>query len=187
MDAGGEWKDWLDKLMAMRANTESYILFFETVVSCIIGKGTWKANAGTKKLSEFITASDEAFGLLLLENSWDVWVTMSENKRQGRPMGKAKGGDNGGRAGELMTRYTMNGAHVKKHQGWSQEGLDRFVDLAELVKEDRAKEAELLKGEPTFEDKLMARMAEKSKKGRPIMRPTVDTNNEPKKKMYFEA
>ena len=41
------------------------------------------------------------------------------------------------------TKYTLNGAKAKKGQGWSMEGLDRFEELYDFVKQDRIKNSQV--------------------------------------------
>jgi hypothetical protein len=163
-DTDKAWEGWMGRLdQEMRNDEESYTKFAEVVLSCIVGKSSWKLNCGTKKLNEFVTVSDEAFGLLLMHNSWELWRTMGDNARQGKPIGKAKReGDGGGFQG-LMTKYTSNGAYVKKNQGWSEEGLDCFLDLVERVREDRKHDGLKAAGE-SFQEKFKAKMAERYKK-----------------------
>jgi len=146
----------------MRKDEASYTKFCKIVLSSVVGKSGWKLNCGNKKLSEFVTISDEAFGLLLMHNSWEVWTNMGRNAREGKPIGKAKREGNKGGMQGLMTRYTSNGAYVKKNQGWSDDGLDCFLDLVEKVKTDRTHDGEKQQGQ-SFEDKFKAKMAEKFK------------------------
>jgi hypothetical protein len=155
------WEGWLGRLDLMRNDEESYMKFSEVVLSCVVGKSGWKLNCGTKKLSDFVSISDEAFGLLLMCNSWEVWRSMGENAREGRPIGKAKREGDGGQG--LMTKFTCNGAYVKKNQGWSDKGLDCFLDLVEKVEEDRKQDG-LKANCDSFEDKFKAKMAVKFKK-----------------------
>ena len=70
--------------------------------------------------------SDEAFALLILENSYDLWDDIAQHD------GEA------GYKSQLKTLYTKNGAGTKKYQGWAPEGITRFRALVEEVKKDRA-------------------------------------------------
>ena len=69
----------LDEIMQMRNNVnDSYTKFCDVVLSQVVGKHDWKLNCGKKPLREYASCSDEAFGLLLLENSWTMWKEMAE-------------------------------------------------------------------------------------------------------------
>ncbi len=165
-DKEGMWDGWLQQLNdMMRSDVVSYAKFSEVVLSCVVGKTSWKMNSGTRKLSEFVTVSDEAFGLLLMFNSWEVWKMMSENAKEGKPIGKAKRESNSqqGQGGLLLTKYTSNGAYVKKNKGWSDAGLDCFLNLVQKVRDDREQDSGKANG-GSFEDSFKTKMAEKLKK-----------------------
>ena len=49
-----------------------------------------------------------------------------------------------------LTRYTRNGAGTKKNEGWTREGLEKFNELAKMVKMDRSR------SDTTFEAEYMA-------------------------------
>jgi len=146
-DEKEHWDNWMERLKQMRNDYESYTQFCNIALSAVTGKNDWKKNSGTQKISEFVTVSDEAFALLLLENSWEVWLDMSKKAKLGEAIGKVKRHNSEG--GGLMTKYTTNGAYVKKNLGWSIEGRRRFVDLVKQVKHDR--EGDANKREDSFE------------------------------------
>ena len=67
------------KITNIMANDEMFRLFCESILACVVGKTWWSSKAGKKTVSEMATVSDEAFGLLLLENSYDMWKAMGED------------------------------------------------------------------------------------------------------------
>jgi hypothetical protein len=144
-DVEKNWNTWADRLAELRKDYDSYSKFCQLVLSIVVGRNIWKTTVGKCKISDFVTVSDEAFALLLIDNSWHVWLDMGIKAQAGEAMGGAKGpaGDNGGN--RLMTKFTSNGAFVKKNQGWSKQGLSRFVQLVKDVKADREDDAKKMR------------------------------------------
>jgi hypothetical protein len=60
-------------------NDEMFRLYCESLLSCVVGKTWWNNNADKKTVSEMASVSDEAFALLLLENSYEMWKGMGED------------------------------------------------------------------------------------------------------------
>jgi hypothetical protein len=110
----------------------------------------------SQHISEFVTVSDKAFALLLVENSWMCGCKWQI--RQGKvksAIGSAKSGivSNGGSG--LLTKFTTNGAHVRKHGGWSKDGLKRFVELVDEVQADRNANNTVDKTKTSFEKEYL--------------------------------
>ena len=55
-------------------NAEVFELMFDKFLPAMIGCVKHKNSRGIKTISENCTKSDEAFLLLLLDNSWDTWT-----------------------------------------------------------------------------------------------------------------
>ena len=81
-----------------------------------------------KKISEFTTVSDEALAILIFENNLDTWKDMSE-KNITKNSSVAKKYTNGGTSKGAVTSS-------RRYQGWSSNGLKRFNELFDLVKEN---------------------------------------------------
>lgn len=110
-------------------NNKAYQLFYDMVLSLVVGKYDWKKKCNTIKIQDFVTVSDEAFGLLLLENSWSMWKAAAAN-----------GENNNKENNHCTSLYTVNGAGTKKNHGWKIEGLKRFVELVQAVRDNREKD-----------------------------------------------
>ena len=78
----------------------------------------WKTNS---KLDHFFTVSDEAFGLAVVENYYDRWMSQSGNEGDGKYTGGAG----------------IRGNAVRGYGGWTTRGRQEFYKLCELVKKDR--------------------------------------------------
>jgi hypothetical protein len=124
----GEDMPKLEEVMQMRHNVNgAYTKFCDVVLSQVVGRHDWKQNCGKKLMREYASSSDEAFGLLVLENSWAVWKEMAEKKDIYESTSN-------------KPKYTVNGAGTKKNGGWKQEGIKRFNELAKLVRADRERD-----------------------------------------------
>ena len=80
-----------------------------------------------------VTVVDQAFALLLLDNSWDRWLDIAAKMKlhpQDQSMWKSN----------VATKYTVHGKDAKKNQGWKNQGLEYFNQLTEEVKESRQSE-----------------------------------------------
>ena len=105
-------------IMMREDTTNTYYEFLEYFVSAVVGKKVFKQFKCEKLLSEFVSKSDEAFALVVLENNLDTWTDMARlNVTKGSTVPK---------------KYTNGGlskneiASSKKLQGWSVEGQKRF-------------------------------------------------------------
>jgi len=130
----------LDQLENMRGDPEAYETFIDTICATVVGQDKYK-RAATSDIKEWMTESSEAFALLLMENYHDnatsiaeIW---SENPRMTRTSLSVEGADVG--------KYTASGKGAKRNQGWNKEGIKRYNELFQLVKEDREKN-------PSFDD-----------------------------------
>ncbi len=115
--------DWIQHVMSMRENSEgAYGLFYEHVLSHVVGRDVWKRRSSTHTVGQIATISDEAFALFLLENSWDTWVKLATDKEP---------------TNVPSPKYSTRGPGTKKFQGWSETGIVRFNELFDDVEEDR--------------------------------------------------
>ena len=118
-------KMWQDK-------TGNYADFIDYILSAVIGKRKYRENKCVKLLSNYATVTDEAFGILVLENQYDHWVDM-HNK------GVFK-------ESTVLPKYTNGGSSavcsgkLKRYQGWSVEGINRFNEIFDMVTNDQKSE-----------------------------------------------
>jgi len=84
----------------------------------------------SKKISDFVTVSDEAFTLLTIENNYDRWMSKF-NKEEDKHEVRAKWTNSGKSAAGV--------GKSRKFDGWAKEGYKRFNELHHLVKLDREK------------------------------------------------
>lgn len=129
---------------------ENYLYFCEKFLKCVVGMA--KFNRSCKEgmlLTSFVTESDEAFSLLLLENSEQRWKRYHERCCQGKE--NRRGGDSEEDTGNkknkdknnVPTKYTTLGVggtykgYTKKNNGWTMEGIQRFNAIHMQVHKDR--------------------------------------------------
>jgi len=147
----------LEQILIMRSpGNDAYYKFFDEMLSQVVGRTVWKRDTVLKPVRKIATCSDEAFAILLIENSFDAWMKQAEEKIT--PNGHI--GINPIDQGNYQsgkTKYTANGAGTKKDKGWSEEGLIRYNELCEMVwmnrQEDHSKEFEQV-----YQDKLTNEM-----------------------------
>ena len=153
----------MDELCKLRRavtdrETEAFHWFMSIFLGCICGAKTW-TNAQTSMLVseakdvsgyKIVTKSDEAFGLLLIENYMEKWKKMlddednveSEAPNQIRAEEGVLTTDS---RRNKPTRKRITGKYTAKksgttcrYGGWSVEGMARFNELYEMIKADRA-------------------------------------------------
>ncbi len=164
----------LDQIMEMQqAENYAYFNFVEYFVSSVIGKSCFKQNCCDKPLSQYATISDEAFAILIFENNLDAWIDMGMRK------------DTSGT--EVPRKYTNGGkskgevASSQHNKGWSNQGLKRFNNLFDKVKENRsAPQAKV------FEESFRSYCEEKASSKKKRVAPSEQESFAVRHKLYSE-
>jgi hypothetical protein len=110
----------------------AYKFFADKCLECVAGKKAWKTKRATETMTSATTKTDEAFALLLLENNYEIWrhsvATTSDD------------GDYATETADLKPKYTSGkkAGGSRRHEGWSEAGIERFNELTELVRKDRS-------------------------------------------------
>jgi hypothetical protein len=157
----------MEQFLQLHEDGDAYRLFLTRIVERIVGRASWKRNSDKKPLSRFCTKSDEAFGLLLLENSYDRWSKMWEiqdykNEKKQAPRSRyTNSGDTRGERGSN-----------RKLEGWSTEGYQRFDALHKLVTADREKPSRA-----TFEEALRVELEAERAGRRSRKKPRVEVSH----------
>jgi hypothetical protein len=118
----------MENWLTMRNNTDDcYTVFFDKFVVHVVGSVSFRNKVAVQQVSSFVTIGDEAFALLVLENSEERWFDMSLTNNT-----KSK----------MRNKYTDGGTCTKTgrsrtYKGWSNAGLNRFNELFRKVKADR--------------------------------------------------
>ena len=129
-------------LQSGRRNKEIYCIFFDRFLPCVVKKSVFDHQVSVAKNdSTLCTVSDEAFALLLLENSWKRWVDIY--RLQKGEVTPKRGQKRREFESDVPTKYTKGGIIYDKTvknndpKGWSAEGIERFNELYDMVKKDR--------------------------------------------------
>ena len=148
----------LEDFLQLRKNPQAYLVFFKHFIKCITRKSVFENNIRTAKTYDDIcTISDEAFALLLLENSWHRWMDIHTKdssallpRRGSRPHEKVKSMiptkyTKGGYKYDLEGMFESRPTSYSRRKGWSTEGIQRYNELYDQVEADRQAYPEFLK------------------------------------------
>jgi len=171
--------------LRLRKKPHSYLVFYRFFIKCVTKKTRYDKNVETARTyNDICTVSDEAFALLLLENSWDKWSDLYERdpmslvpRRGGRGLVSV--------ASPIMTKYTKGGYKLVdtengatavptsfgSSKGWSTEGMRRYNQLFDLIEADRTAHPEFL--DVVLDDLKSTKMAKKKKKTEAKKEPLV--------------
>ena len=146
---------------------QKYGVFLLAFAGCVVGRKRWSefkeslVNGGNLSFSEMVTATDEAFVHLALENSWNKflrddnvaslrdWEFTEEEEKAYKVYKEEREKETDlkkRRKIRLMNKYsgdikkvcgTREGVRVQGSQGWSDAGKLRFNELVRMVKKDR--------------------------------------------------
>ena len=137
----------LDELLEIRENEEAFTMFVKNFLKPVHST-KWKTKRHkqeTKRLSDIVTVSDEAFVFLALENNWERWIDINDKAKNAcaaSTRGKSTAVDS-----NVMPKCTcINKKRTDvdpkeivpaNWKGWNNEGTLRFNDLCKKVKDDR--------------------------------------------------
>ena len=157
----------MDDFLKGRQSVDTYTLFFDTFMPCVTKKSSWItqiAKAGIKKDAKGVvclcTVSDEAFALLLMENSFDRWLDLYRQGFGNAKQQQHRRSKDRGFHSNVSPLYTSGGIKyestegAQSFKGWSDEGRLRFNALFDYVKQDR-------QANPSFETNWLESRREK--------------------------
>ena len=165
------------------ATAEKYLWFCEHFMECVIPSAEWKLKARNKKMSQYVTATLEAFAVLTYCNSFPVWNqrwTVQEDDTGGGADSTSDDSDDfsaiSGLTPKKGFRFTAESKGSKKYEGWNSDGMKCYNDLLGLVEKQRARRG------CTFEYDLLVVLSTKRKKGRH----TSDENQPPRVRNHMD-
>ncbi|KAI2502307.1 hypothetical protein MHU86_12111 [Fragilaria crotonensis] len=141
----------------VRKGKRAFFWFFNNFLECVCGANVLR-NAKTTQLisaaresngSKIVSVSDEAFGLLLIDNYLEKWKVVADEEAGGTgprtennsTTTEAETGSGQGiqkKARRMAGKYTQKKAGQCKYSGWSRDGISQFNALRKVVEEDRA-------------------------------------------------
>ena len=141
----------INDFLEMRRREDAYMIFYKHFIKCITKKTVYEENIQkATTYNDICTVSDEAFALLLLENSWDRWMDIYKHDQTALLPRR------GGQQRQLFschipTKYTKGGYKYgnteesgSNKKGWSREGIQRYNELFALVDADRKEHPDFL-------------------------------------------
>ena len=157
-----------DKILNdMRSNVDLYRFFYDHILAYVCGKTHWKDLCTTTLGSNIVNVGDEAFALLVVENSWDCWAErymqrykkeeFEEKERQERASKGLSPLDTGDESLEgadsdksdercktyrkrkiTAPLYTVQDGGGRDEEGWCPAAIQRYNALRAKVRENRA-------------------------------------------------
>ena len=141
----------LSDFLRLRSDPDAYSDYFKYFLPAVGRKSFWRHLVSNAKCdSDLATVSNEAFGLLVLENHWERWLDMYQKSRGKVDLFRTKRRTKEKREkahciSNIPPKYTKGGivyknrrkSHEDGGKGWSAKGIERFNELFDLVKLDR--------------------------------------------------
>ena len=123
----------MDRIKNARTNLADMTWYCDSFLSVIVGKKNYNQRKYQEVASSIVTRSDEAFLLVIIENSIDRWT--------------AKVSDPGKKEGDWPEpKYTSNANDNKKYLGWSTAGINCYNNYMTVIvpkTRDASKEMEV--------------------------------------------
>jgi len=128
----------------------AFFWFFNAFLECVCGANIWRTAKTTQLVSaaretngsKIVSISDEAFGLLLIDNYFEKWQILAEGDVEDtEPAQQAESGTGWGKKKANSRRpgkYTKKAMGHCKYGGWNSNGIQQFNALRKLVEQDRA-------------------------------------------------
>jgi len=82
-----------------------------------------------KDLSNIASATDEAWVLLVLENSWELWNQMADYDKRDDRLAKED---------RKRTKWTSSATAAARYEGWGDYGIHAYNEFVRKVREDRS-------------------------------------------------
>jgi hypothetical protein len=164
----------------LRQHKELFKYFCEHFVKEVIGFSKWtQIRDGLVLVSQNVTIADEAFARLCVEN----YTELCRKRAEGDPARQDNNGDKHvtkGRKTKFETgRWTRNGEGTRVNGGWHPDGIKRYKELLDWVKEDRSNDEEETEKEIQEEYKSEKEDKARSKKKRKITTEQEDLDEVP--------
>ena len=116
-----------DSYLELRNNKQAYTGFCDDILSNVVGRMAWDNQKHSQLVSEIASPTDEAWVLLLLENSWEVWMQMAKHSNYKIPENEER----------KQPKYTKGTTSTGRNEGWSKQAILQFNELCALVIQDR--------------------------------------------------
>ena len=123
-------RDWGDEPLDRREQAV-YAWFYDKLVRPVVGCKKYRENIQRYMLGRFVTRSDEALALVLLENNKDYWANQYLNPKKKDE--KLTNDEMAKRWGVKPFTLETGGRTSKLGGGWTKQGQTRYVDYLRCV------------------------------------------------------
>ena len=110
----------LERVLRLREDRDAFHWFLDQICSVVVGASHAAKVKSMQLPREWLSGTLEAFSLLCLENYYEMIKGQVEEGKKNPPL------------------WTADGRGKRKNQGWSLEGVKRYNQLVELVRDNRA-------------------------------------------------
>ena len=122
-------------------NEDLIYTFYQKCVSRTVGKRNWNECSQVKKLADYVSASDEAFAMLVIENNLPKWMDELRFENQ------------------LTVKERRNTLYTEGKEGrkWTTKGIVRYVELHMACEQYRSGDIDKRLNYRKIEDMVMRR------------------------------
>jgi len=126
----------LQDILHMRSDVNlAYTYFANASLPKIVGPTKWRGQVTKKTISQIATPTDEAFGLLLLENSLENWI-------EAQRLVHEDNSNSGANKTPFIYSLRQTKGGSRKFGVWSNAGMRRYRELVHLVRANRENNAD---------------------------------------------
>ena len=135
------------EITGLRSNkNESYHLFLRYFLKAAVGLKEWRCHSTIKLISEFVDETREAFGVISYCNGYNVWCSIyqdhlaaleSNNTPTTLQEDSSEAVSSLESADSITYKFTGSTRGVKRHQGWSQEGMTMYNQIVDILAKQR--------------------------------------------------
>ena len=115
--------------MLMKKRFELFSFFVSLCLPAVLPVKTWDNDHKQKKISDFATATDEGFAMILFVNNCKIFLAMAEtDTKTYKELKQVEEYKN------LTPKYT---SHTGREVGWTEEGMEHFENIVKGTCENR--------------------------------------------------
>ena len=132
--------------MGLRRNkNNAYYLFLKHFLKAAVGLTPWKKKSTTQLISNYVEEPKEAFAVVSYKNGYNVWYNdYCHEETVLPPDAECESSlESSIEKSQATYEYTGSTRGVRKHQGWSQEGMKMYNQVAKVIEIQRKEENSL--------------------------------------------
>jgi hypothetical protein len=114
-----------EELLAPRDSAKAFFAFTSYFLPCTVGKVEYNLRAPNVRVSEFVTVSDEAYTMIVIENSYKRWLA------------EANDPDKVNRENWPNALWTADPQGACLFNGWKREGITKYGKLMFAIRDRR--------------------------------------------------